>query len=781
MNELSPQVDPRFPAIWANGDSAVNRPVIDSVDEPESLNLYYFWQVINNQRWLITACLIGSILATLVVLLSLTPLYTAKTTVLIERNDPNVVDIKQVISEPVNADQNDYYKTQYAMLKSRSLAAEVVKQQGLETNRVFLGEGQAGVGSLVAHLKSTVKQWLAFSAGSSPAPNSLEIRSGAIDRYVTDMLQVEPVLGTRLVNISFRTPDPNLSARLANAHTNIYMRRGIKLRSEATQEAQRFLEEKLIELKQRVESSEASLNTYRKAKGIVSLGDKENVVVERLADLNKKLTEAEVERIALEAQARLLRNRDYDSIPAVVASPLITTLKDQLTRLQGESANLSSQFKPGYPRLAQIKANTEEIQVRLKQEIGKIVASLESAHLAARTKENELRERAEQQKNAAFELKDASVNYAILNREAETNRQLYDSVVTRIKEVSLTSQLPNSNVFIIDQAEPPRTPTSPKIVSSLLLSALVGLMAGLGIAFLREQLDHTLKTVEDAERYLALPNLGVVPDFLTRHPRLFDRTITNGERATPRLAPGSAAEATYYSDDRRDKPFYTAQPIGIVNEAYRTLRTGILLSQAGEHPTTVLFTSAIHGEGKTDTVVNSAIKFAQTGARVLLIDADLRRPACHKILGMRQGLGVAELLSSEIESQWAVQSTHFDNLFFMASGTASSDPTELIGSKKMHETLQWASRHYDHVLVDSPPIMAVSDAMLLSTMTDGVVLVIGGRSTPRDLVKQACAKLRYARARILGMVLNRVDLNSGRYSNYRYPYDPYIEVATGTG
>jgi len=777
MNELSPQIGPRSPAIWANADTAVNVPVIDLVDEPQSLNLYYFWQIIKNHRRLITACFLGAILATLAVLLSMTPLYTAKTTVLIERNDPNVVDIKQVISEPANADQNDYYKTQYAMLKSRSLAAEVIKQQGLEKNRVFLGEDQTGVADLIADLKSSVKEWLPFPAASIPASNALGVRSDAIDRYVKDVLQVEPVSGTRLVTITFSTPDPILSARLANAHADAYMRRGTRLKSEATQEARRFLEEKLVELKQRVESSEATLNTYRKDKGIVSLDDKENVVVERLADLNKKLTEAEVERIALEAQVRLVRTREYDSLPAVVASSLITTLKDQLTRLQGELANLSSQFKPGYPRLAQVKASAEEVQLRLQQEIGKIVASLESAHLAARTKENELRARAEQQKTAAFELKDASVDYAILNREAETNRQLYDSVVTRIKEVSLTSQLPNSNVFIIDQAEPPRTPSSPKIGSSLLLSAFVGLAAGLGMAFLREQMDRTLKTAEDAERYLALPNLGVVPDFLTKNPRLFERAPGIGARAIPRHAEG-ADEITFYPYNPQDKPVYAASPVGVVNEAYRTLRTGILLAQPGEHPKTVLFTSAIHGEGKTDTAVNSAIKFAQTGARVLLIDADLRRPTCHKILGMRQGLGVAELLSGKIESQWAVQSTHIDNLFFMASGTASSDPTELIGSKKMRETLQWASQHYDHVLVDSPPLMAVSDAMLLSTMADGVVLVIGGQSTPREVVKQACTKLNYARAKILGMVLNRVDPNDGGYPSYRYPYDPDIEVAT---
>lgn len=758
----------------------INEPIIEPGDAEEGLSFGSLWRIIRAHKLLIAVILLGSVLTTLAALLMMTPLYKARATVLIERNNPNIVDIKQVISEPLNTGQDDYYKTQYAMLKSRSLAAEVIDQQQLEKNPQFLRQAQPGfVESLLPRLKSWVSQWLPLPAprtdGAAPEP-----AAQLVDVYLNRMLQIEPVAGTRLVSVSFTSQDPQLSAQLANSHAHAYAQRGLKLRSEATQEARKFLEEKLVELKQRVENAEAALNAYRKDKGIVSLDDKENVVVDRLADLNKRLTEAEVERISLESQVRLVRKRDFDSLPSVIANPLITTLKGELTRLQGEHAKLAAQFKPGYPRLAQIKANMDEVQARLQKEIGKIVSGLESAYLAAHAKERELRAKTDEQKNAAFDLKDASVNYAILNREAETNRQLYDSVVTRIKEVSLTSQLPNSNVFIIDPAEAPRTPASPNIKMSLLLSALVGLLGGFVMAFLREQMDRSLKTAEDAERYLSLPNLGVVPNFAGMDTKAaVEGSSRNGWRAMLGLSRGSSAsEFNFYPYEPKEKPAFTTQPAGLVGEAYRTLRTGILLSQAGDEARTVLFTSAVHGEGKTDTTVNSAIKFAQTGARVLLIDADLRRPMCHKILGMRRGLGLAELLTGKIERSWAIQSTHVDNLFFIASGASTSDPTELLGSRKMRETLLWASEHYDHVLIDSPPVMPVSDAMLLSTMTDGVVVVIGGQSTPRDLVKQGCAKLRYARARILGMVLNRVDPNQGSYRDYRQLYEAELEMAT---
>ncbi len=213
--------------------------------------------------------------------------------------------------------------------------------------------------------------------------------------------------------------------------------------------------------------------------------------------------------------------------------------------------------------------------------------------------------------------------------------------------------------------------------------------------------------------------------------------------------------------------------LGVVNEAYRTLRTGILLAQGEHAPKTVLFTSAVHGEGKTATVVNSAISFARMGARVLLIDGDLRRPFCHKILGMRRGLGVAELLSGRIRPTWATQATHVDNLFFISSGSSAVDPTELIGSTKMREALGSVRERYDYVLIDSPPVMAVSDALLLSTMVDGVVVVIGSKGTPRDTVKHACSRLRHAHAKILGTMLNRVNMNGNGYDEYYHeaPYD----------
>jgi len=397
------------------------------------------------------------------------------------------------------------------------------------------------------------------------------------------------------------------------------------------------------------------------------------------------------------------------------------------------------------------------------------VAGIESSFLAASGKERELRAKMEQQKAAPLPLPASSVGYTVLAREVDTNRQLYNSVLERMKEVGVAAQLRASNIYVIDKAETPVIPSTPKKKLILSLASLLGLMGGLGLALFLEHLDDTLRTREDAERYLCLPSLALVPNFPGANRRVIERPPVAGRGAGQR-ANGTGA-VSFYPCDPEEKSGLSFDSFGVVNEAYRTLRTGILLSQAEQPPKTVLFTSAVHGEGKTSTVVNSAVSFARMGARVLLIDADLRRPACHQILGMRRGLGVAELLSGHIKPSWAIQPTHVDNLFFVSSGFSAIDPTEFIGSAKMRETLSLVRQLYDYVLIDSPPVMAVSDALLLSTMVDGVVMVIGGRGTPRDTVRHACARLRHAQANILGTMINRVNMkNNGYAANYYGSY-----------
>jgi len=535
--EISPHYA-RGAVLLENADVVSGSRFVEGEERP---GLRDYWRLLGKYKWLIATFLFGVVIATAIATLLMTPIYTAEITLLIEPKDPEVVNIKQVLPESLTLDDYDYYKTQFQILRSRGLIAQVIQEQGLEKNSLFTSGGKRGgliqelwtnwilqpIADLWGKATAAVKgqEWSNWLFGQVPKSNGgnpiglnshlpAGVKSYLIDAY-QGMLKIDPLQRTRLVKIAFSTPDPELSARIANAHADAYIRQGVKLRSQANQEAQKFLEIKLAELKERVEKSEAALNSFRRKKGILSLNDKENIVVDRLADLNKRLTEAEADRIGLEAQARLIKQRDYDSLPAVINSGLIGSLKTQVVQLESEHAKLAAQFLPGYPRLAQVKAQLEETRSKLAQQIRSVVEGINSAYFAALGKERALKLQMDKQKSNALALKDASVEYAILAREADTNNQLYNSVLGRIKEIGVAAEIRTSNVSIIDRAEVPQQPSWPKKMRNLLLGAVVGLMGGLGLALVLEYLDNTLKTPEEVERYLRLPNLAVVPDFFS--------------------------------------------------------------------------------------------------------------------------------------------------------------------------------------------------------------------------------------------------------------------------
>ncbi|MDH3443596.1 MAG: GumC family protein, partial [Deltaproteobacteria bacterium] len=516
MNDLERQTP------WQNINlpSQIAPPVggapIREIDEAASLQDY--WRVIQKHKWKIVGCVVASLSVAVIYILMATPTYTASATLLIEPKSQRVVKFEEMLSEPTQAGENEYYQSQFEMLKSRSLAADAIKNGRLDKNSVFISAVQER--SFAQRLKAAINGWwraaigifVANQGGQAKIDNPYGVAPEYIDRYNL-MLNIEPVKRSRLVKIGFSTPDPMLSANLANAHAEAYMRQERMLRSQANQEARQFLESQIADLKNRVESSEAALNRFRKGKGIISLDNKENIVVERLADLNRRLTEAEVERIGLESQARLIKRRDYDSLPAVINNSLIQSLKGQLVNLEGQYANLAAQFKSGYPPVAKLKAQIDDTRHRLKQQVSAVVEGIKSAYMAAATKEKTLSTEMNNQKAMALALKDDAVDYAILKREADTDRKLYDAVLEQVREIRVTAAIPSSNRSILDIAEVPGGPSHPRANRALMLAGLAGLIGGLGLVLVLEYLNNTLTTPEEIERYLGLPNLAVVPDF----------------------------------------------------------------------------------------------------------------------------------------------------------------------------------------------------------------------------------------------------------------------------
>jgi len=773
MNEPSPYFFRRT--------APLEKKVVDlhefSVVQDPVVPLREYWLIVFRHRWLILICAFALLLCAALYSFTRTPLYTAEATLLIERRVPQVLKVQDARADSLDYNNLEFYKTQYEILKSRALAERVIRDEALETHPLFAGgrDDKAAQSGLVAGLWSGIKNW---TGGSSSEPKVKEAAraatsTGLVGAYLS-LLEVRPVSGTSLVQIKITTPDPALSARLANAHAFAYVRYGIDLRSQTNEQASVFLEQKLTELKERVEQSEAALNSYRRDKGIISVDDKANVVVERLLDLNKSLTAAEGERIAVEAQVRAIKGRNLDELPAVLSSGVIGSLKGELGKLEAEYASLSKEFKPGYPPLDNLRTRVEETRRRLRGEIQNQVRGIEATYQAAKTREAQLRATMEEQKKSTLSLKDSAVQYTVLAREVDTNRQLYDGVLQRLKEIGVAGEVRASNTYVTGKAQPPLGPSYPDKRRSLLLGLLLGLSAGIGLAFLLEQLDNTLKSPEEAERFMQLPSLAVVPDFAILNKVGYGYGYGYVSR---RLKSAKAQLPDKPSKDSEKQLVLDQHPLSLVTEAYRTLRSSLMLSQAGGPPHVMLLTSAARGEGKSTTAINTAIVFAQMGVRVLVIDADLRRPTCHKLLKMDNGAGLADVLAGQVDCQDAIRATAAPNLFLMSSGTTPPNPAELLGSKKMQESLQQLREQYEFIFVDSSPVMAVSDAVYLSAMVDGTLLVVN-RKTPKPLIRKARARLDTPHTKMLGIILNQVDTRHEGYSYYYSHYHDYYGPET---
>jgi polysaccharide biosynthesis transport protein len=470
----------------------------------------------------------------------------------------------------------------------------------------------------------------------------------------------------------------------------------------------------------------------------------------------------------------------------VTDDKLIQTMQGELNQLAAQDASLSNQFTSAYPPLAQLRAKESAIRTQVNAEIQNSIRGIESNYQQSLEKEKELGAEMQRQRNMTMTLNDAAVQYAILQRDVDTYRQLYNAVLKRMKDVGVEAEAQTSNVSIVDTATAPRIPSYPKKLRDLMVSGILGLLGALGLAFLLDYLDNTLKDPEEAERYLRLPNIGIIPEFSRLNssssygPKIYapataltaelpadgdtPKALTNGSsngNGTHGVNGSVSRKATPIQELVTEHGTYSA-----LGEAYRNLRTALLLSRAGAPPKVTLVTSALAGEGKTVTAVNTAAMLAQLGASVLLIDADMRRPRCHRVLGLDNNLGLTEVLTGVRDLHDLIRPTTVANLFILSSGSVPPNATELVGSPKMHQVVTQLQQIYDYIVIDSPPVMPVSDALLLATIADGVLLVTNASRTPKQQVRAARARLEYARAKIFGTVLNRIKIHHSEYQYY---------------
>jgi capsular exopolysaccharide synthesis family protein len=671
--------------------------------------------------------------------------YRAQATILIDARSPQLLASQRVGEEQdaLTSAKYDYYQTQFELLRSPLLAARVIEELGLAHDARFVPPG-----------------YVARGPAATPDP-------GLVQAY-TRALHVVPLRGTRLVSVQFESRDPELAAAVANTHARLFVRRGLERLDQALEQMRGFLETKLAGLRERMHAAEMRLLAYQSAHQLLPADLTRGVADERFGDLSRRLTAAEAEAIALEAQYRLVQERKPDALPAVVANPLIQKLREEMNRLEVEYALMAKRFRTAYPPLRQLAGQVEGARRLLDEQIGKVAAGVEASYLAARRTVRDLRKSLAAERRALLRGKDTEGELLRLTHDAQTTRALHDNVLARVKELDVAGGADTSNISVAEAAATPAWPSAPATRFNLLLSLATGLVFGTGLAFLRESWTRMVRDPDDVERATGLETLAVIPNFddppagsaperLRWHAARARAAAASGLRLLRPGPPTSSPPARYLPGTVGMSP---------AAEAYQTLRTSLLLSPAGGTPRVVVVTSAVAREGKTTTAVNTALALASCGATVLLVDGDLRLPRCHELLDVALSPGLSDYLSGGVSAQ-PIHATAHPNLSFVPAGRPAAHPTELLTSWRMTALLQAARQGFDFVVIDSPPVLAVSDGLLLAHAADGVLLVAESQRSSWERVQLAVQRLHQARVAVLGAVLNR---GAVERDYYRYGY-----------
>ena len=729
--------------------------------EEEEVHLRDYCRIILKRRWTVITFFVIITTTVTIYTLTLIPNYRAAATIKIDRERPQILSFQE-IGLPSNAPYDpEFMGTSQKLLQTRSLAKRVADILTASGQPVPTGQERSSSTEMREVLLSWLKnpfRWPASITSQATAPEPIENKpnSSSVDSLLS-MLTVEPVRGSNLVRIAFSTPAPELSARLANTWAKAFIDQSLDLKYHATIQASDWLSKQLQEVLVKLEQSEAKLHAFAKERGILTIGEKKDIVTTKLADLSEALTKAQGERITKEALYRQSQGMGFESIPVVLENGLISNLKTEYYKLDSEYQRLSETFKPDYPKMARMREGTAQLKRRLDSEIGRVVEAIKQDYEAGSRKEKLLQAAVEEQKRAAIKLNQDFAQYDILKREVDTNRQIYASILERQKQAGVSVGLATSNVQIVDMAETPRVPFSPNRTRSLLLGIAVGLTVGIGMAFFFDYLDNTVKSPEELEHALGIPSLALIPMLSSTSKRKELQGGDQGDRQTRKRVFELIAHRDGHS---------------MLTEAFRTLRTAILYSSPGSPPKSILFTSAQSWEGKTGTAINTAITLSQLSYTVLLIDGDMRRPCCHNFLQIPLKPGLSDYLTGHADLASIIKRTALPHLYSIPAGIIPVNPAELLASARMREAVELLSLRFDYIIVDSPPVLGIADALILSTLVKGVILVTRGGRTPREMVKRAHKRLVELNAPILGTVLNNVDMWGGGYPYYyqRHPY-----------
>lgn len=728
------------------------------VDVASEVPIREYLRVILKYRMIVVgATLLGAVLS-LLYAFTTTPRYTASSKIRIGTYQPILAAtrIEDMLAE--KSKESTYLETQIEELRSYSLADQVLRVP--EIWKYF--EGEVGVDKA--------------SVAPGPGGRAEYKASPQMIRSYLETIEVNPLRRTSLASIDATVKDPALAALIARKHADAYIEWVRTIRVEQQARALQFLRQQADELRERVGDLEREMADYAEANAIVAVNKDENIVAQKMAQINELLTQVNGKRLEAE---NLYRQADAvkGESSAGFDDGSLQSMRADLAKAEAEYQQLSAKFMPGYPKMVELRSQIAGLKRSISEQRRQVVVGLKAKADALAEQEKGLKEELEQQKSRAFELSKKQVQYNSLNRELTSSRELLENVLKQIKETGLSVESNSSNISIVDSPVVPLYPSFPRKKMMLLLGILIGGACGLASAFLLDYVDNSLKTPEDVSAHLKLPNLGVVPSFELESLAEPEEAISNDGAADERVdaRPSVPALRRVSSEEDGALPVvFLKNPRSLAAEAYRTIRTGILLSQAGEPPRTLLVTSAQSGEGKTTSSVNLAASLASSGGRVVLIDADLRRPSVSKHFNLDRNLpGLVEVLTGQRQLEEVAIQSNIKRVTVIPSGRIPPNPAELIGSHEMLTLLDRLVAEYEYVVVDSPPVLPVTDSVVLSRFVDGVLLVVRGGATPRRVVGDAKNRLLSVGARVIGTVLNDVDISGGDYYYYNRYYHSY--------
>ncbi|MBK6797624.1 MAG: polysaccharide biosynthesis tyrosine autokinase [Acidobacteria bacterium] len=792
-------------------------PTITSLDQLSAYNNYYnpgvsaegfnvreIWRKIRKRKWLILA--IVFIATTVVTIESFRNKSLFMSTAKIAVNKDNA--LIKAGDFVLQTDDSERINTEILMLQTRPLLEEVVVRLRLDQNPKFLDVGgRKSVFESISTIFSKFGTQVPTQQTQLPSFESLVVEpapdgrrsaedSEKLDPYVEilqNYLQVTQVPATRAIEVRFTHTDPRIAASVANGVAYVFVENSFKNKTETSNNTASWLDKTTRSLQTQMQQSEQALATYSNTHNIFSMDEKSNLSVEKLADIYGQALKAETDRILKQSVYEEVKKGRVAQLPEAFSDSKTTQYQQKLADMQLKAAELNARFGPENPKVTEIQGQVEQLQNLIASGTKNLEEKLKADFERATREEKLIKESLEKAKLEAIEQNQSTIQFNLLKQNVDTNKLLYNDFLQKTNQANLQKLDQNKDLRVIEDARP-GTLTGPRRVRSIMLGLILSLMAGIGLSLLLDYLDNTVRNVEDVARATQLPTLALIPSMNAQSMKVLSsrkkaelkevKEEENKKKATTvtSLSEGISGLAPRSMQNYGNK-IATLDGMSSVVEAYRMLRTSVLLSTAGNPPKTILITSSQPGEGKTTTAVNTAISLAQLGAKVLLIDADLRRPTVHKTFKLQHARGLSSYLSGRSRVEDMIIKLSTPNLSILPSGPIPPNPAELISSDRMKDMLRHLSETYDHIVIDSPPLINVTDPVILSTMVDGSIIVVqAGRST-KDLIRRARQELSGVGAKVFGVVLNNVDVKREGYDEYYYHryYSNYIDNQKGTG